>query len=183
MPVGKLIPGPSAPVSLPSGAGWVCWMGLLGGFAGWVCWVGLPGGFAGWACWVGLPGGLAGLSCLHTAVPEAVGGQEIGSGTGFMPLPAKPSPGAGRELCKERRETRGGRKRGGFTEEDKEEATWRKTCCRLLRDRGRGPQGWGGKDRQRKIKCPRGACPSSRGGDAVLRGTRVPHAAHLGDGI
>lgn len=52
-------------------------------------------------------GGFAGLSHLHAAIPNPVGGEEIGSSVSFMLLPVKPSPEAGRELCNRRKETRG----------------------------------------------------------------------------
>ena len=34
-----------------AGAGWWCWVVVLGGGAGWWCWVVVMGGGAGWWCW------------------------------------------------------------------------------------------------------------------------------------
>lgn len=76
-------------------------------------------------------------------------------------LPAQPSPGAGRELCKERRETRGGEKR-----------SCKKAEVLLAAERvGQGSPGLGG----RREKRPSAAAVSAlQQGDAALGGPGVP---------
>lgn len=103
-----------------------------------------------------------------------MGGQEIGSKVSFVLLPAKRAREQAGSYAR-----REGRPEGG----EKEEASRRKKCSWLLRDRGKDPSDSGGKERQRKIKCLCGVCPSSQGGDAALEGTGVPHSACSGEGF
>lgn len=108
-------------------------------------------------------GGFAGLSRLRAAIPNPVGGEEIGSSVSFMLLPVKPSPEAGRELCNRRKETRGEKQK------------------RLQGGQSGGDSRIWVREQQRKAKCPHAACPSSQGGDAELEGTGVPDFASFGD--
>lgn len=128
----KLRPVPSPRTCRKAGCGPLSSLVSLPSSPGWVCWAGSAPRCYSQPC--GWPGDWQ-QGQLRAAACQA-------------------SPGAGRELRKERRETRGGRKRGGFKEEEVQLAPERQ---------GQGSLGFGWKRKAKKDKMPLWCLPQQPG--------------------